>query len=211
MASGFQSASVARVPVGLVLACMGLLCASVACSATAQGQGRPNIVLVMADDMGYECVGANGGETYQTPHLDALAKSGVRFTRGHAQPICTPTRVQIMSGLYNSRNYTAFGELKPGTMTFANILRDAGYAICIVGKWQLKGGFEGPNKFGFDEYCLWQLTRRLNRFPNPGLEINGGEKDFKNGEYGPDLVTDYATTLSTARPGRASRSCFITR
>ncbi|MEO0474503.1 MAG: sulfatase-like hydrolase/transferase [Planctomycetota bacterium] len=146
----------------------------------------------MADDMGYECVGVNGGETYQTPHLDALAKAGVRFTRGHSQPICTPTRVQIMSGLYNSRNYTVFGELKPGTMTFANMLQEAGYATCIVGKWQLRGGFEGPNKFGFDEYCLWQLTRRPNRFPNPGLEINGVEKDFKNGEYGPDLVTDYA-------------------
>ncbi|MEM6259817.1 MAG: sulfatase-like hydrolase/transferase [Planctomycetota bacterium] len=145
----------------------------------------------MADDMGYECVVANGGETYETPNLDSLAKRAVRFTRGHAQPICTPTRVQIMSGLYNSRSYTVFGELKPGTTTFANILQDAGYATCIVGKWQLRGGFEGPNKFGFDKYCLWQLIRRPNWFSNPGLEINGEEKDFKNGEYGLDLVTDY--------------------
>ena len=161
------------------------------------GQGayaaeRPNIVLIMADDMGYECVTANGGGDYQTPHLDKLAARGVRFTNGHSQPICTPTRVQIMTGLYNSRNYTRFGHLDPEATTFANILQDAGYVTCIVGKWQLKGGFEGPSKFGFDEYCLWQLTRRPNRFPNPGFEINGKEVDYKNGEYGPDIVTDYA-------------------
>lgn len=153
---------------------------------------RPNIVLIMADDMGYECVKANGGEDYQTPYIDQLAKQGVRFTHGYSQPICTPTRVQIMTGLYNSRNYIQFGLLDPKAKTFGNMLQDAGYATCIVGKWQLKGGFEGPNRFGFDEYCLWQLTRRPNRYPNPGLEVNGKELDYKNGEYGPDLVTDYA-------------------
>jgi len=146
----------------------------------------------MADDMGYECVSANGGQSYQTPHLDRLAAGGMRFQHCYSQPICTPSRVQIMSGQYNSRNYVEFGLLKPGTYTFGNLLRDAGYATCVVGKWQLRGGFAGPDKFGFDEYCLWQLTRRSNRYPNPGLEINSKEVDFKNGEYGPDIVSDYA-------------------
>lgn len=152
---------------------------------------RPNIILIMADDMGFECVEANGGETFRTPHLNRLAQSGIRFENCFSQPLCTPSRVQIMTGIYNSRNYQQFGILSPESFTFGNLLQNAGYKTCVVGKWQLQGGFEGPNKFGFDEYCLWQLTRRANRYPNPGLEINHEEKDFKNGEYGPDIVSDY--------------------
>lgn len=151
----------------------------------------PNIVLIMADDMGYECVGANGGETYQTPNLDQLAAGGLRFENCFSQPICTPSRVKIMTGMTNSRNYREFGLLPPDSRTIGNVLHDAGYSTCVVGKWQLQGGFEGPRKFGFDEYCLWQLTRRANRYPNPGLEINGEEKNFRHGEYGPDIVSDY--------------------
>jgi arylsulfatase A len=152
---------------------------------------RPNIVLIMADDMGYECVAANGGESYATPNLDRLASSGMRFEHCHSQPLCTPSRVQIMTGRYNNRNYVRFGLLDPKERTFANVLRDHGYKTCVVGKWQLKGGFDAPGHFGFDEYCLWQLTRRPNRYPNPGLEINGQERDYRDGQYGPDLVSDY--------------------
>lgn len=71
----------------------------------AQSASRPNIVLIMADDMGFECVGANGGTSYETPNLDELARTGLRFENCHSQPICTPSRVQLMSGLYNHRNY----------------------------------------------------------------------------------------------------------
>lgn len=163
-----------------------------AISATAANATRPNLVLIMADDLGYECLGVNGSLSYRTPHLDSLASGGMRFTYAFSQPICTPSRVQIMTGIYNHRNYVRFGLLHPNAVTFANLLRQAGYATCITGKWQLKNGFDGPDRFGFDEYCLWQLTRRPNRYPNPGLEINGREVDFKNGEYGPDIVSDYA-------------------
>jgi len=154
--------------------------------------GRPNIVLIMADDLGYETIGANGGTSYRTPVLDRMAERGVRFEHGYAQPLCTPSRVKIMTGICNVRNYVKFGVLDPGETTFAHLLRRAGYATCVVGKWQLKGGFDGPDHFGFDEYCLWQLTRRPGRYPNPGLEINGREVDYTGGEYGPDLVSDYA-------------------
>jgi len=65
----------------------------------------------MADDFGYECVTANGGESYQTPNLDRLAREGVRFEHCHVQPLCTPTRVQLMTGIYNIRNYLNFGTL----------------------------------------------------------------------------------------------------
>ncbi len=152
---------------------------------------RPNIILMMADDMGYECVRANGGETYDTPRLDRLAATGIRFEHCHSQPICTPSRVQIMTGIYNNRNYIRFGILDPEARTFGHLFKEAGYRTVVAGKWQLEGGFEGPHKFGFDEYCLWQLTRRPPRFPNPGFEINGEEVNFKNGEYGPDVASDY--------------------
>lgn len=159
--------------------------------ANAEPATRPNIVLIMADDMGYECVSSNGGESYQTPRLDALAQSGIRFNHCHSQPICTPTRVQIMTGLYNNRNYVRFGLLDPQATTFGHLMKQAGYATCIVGKWQLSGGFEAPAHFGFDEYCLWQLNRRPSRYVNPGLEINGKQVDYTKGEYGPDIVSDY--------------------
>ena len=60
---------------------------------------KPNLILIMADDLGYETIGANGGTSYQTPRLDQLAASGTRFTHCYVQPLCTPTRVQLMTGL----------------------------------------------------------------------------------------------------------------
>ncbi|MDZ4286459.1 MAG: sulfatase-like hydrolase/transferase [Prosthecobacter sp.] len=155
------------------------------------GADRPNVILILADDFGYECVGAHGGISYQTPNLDKLAAGGMRFDFAYAQPLCTPTRVQLMTGQSNIRNYTHFGELEPSQTTFAHHFRKAGYVTGIAGKWQLGGGFEGPGHFGFDEYCLWQLTRRPSRYPNPGLEINGKEVDCTGGKYGPDVVNDY--------------------
>jgi arylsulfatase A len=158
---------------------------------------KPNIILIMADDFGYECVTANGGESYQTPVLDKLASEGVRFTQCHVQPLCTPTRVQLMTGRYNVRNYLNFGTLLKTEKTFANVLRDAGYATGICGKWQLGREKELPQHFGFDESCLWQHTRRPPRYANPGLEYNGVEKDFTKGEYGPTLVNDFALDFIT--------------
>ncbi|MFT5857835.1 MAG: arylsulfatase A [Verrucomicrobiales bacterium] len=153
---------------------------------------KPNIVLIMADDLGYECIEANGGTSYRTPTLNKLAAEGMRFEHCHSQPICTPSRVKLMTGIANVRNYVEFGLLDPKQTTFAQLLKAQGYATCVVGKWQLKGGFEGPGKFGFDEYALWQLTRRPSRYPNGGLEINGEEKDFGDGAYLPDVVSNYA-------------------
>ena len=74
---------------------------------------RPNIILILADDFGYECVGANGGTSYPTPTLDKLAATGVRFEHCYVQPLCTPTRVQLMTGVYNVRNYITFGAWTP--------------------------------------------------------------------------------------------------
>ena len=127
---------------------------------------NPNIILIMADDMGYECLSCNGGLSYSTPMLDELAASGIRFTNCY-QPLCTPSRVKIMTGKYNFRNYEYFGYLDETEFTFGTLMKEAGYATCIAGKWQLNGlsynlpGYDDnsrPHLFGFDEYCLWQLT-----------------------------------------------------
>lgn len=152
---------------------------------------RPNIVLLMADDFGYECVGANGGTSYKTPVLDELAREGVRFEHCYAQPICTPTRVKLMTGIYNVRNYAEFGFLETSQITFANLLRQAGYETCVVGKWQLGKDASLPSRFGFDEHCLWQLLRRPSRYASPGMEVNGKQVDYPGG-YGPDVASDYA-------------------
>jgi arylsulfatase A len=179
------------------LLAMGVLAPFGTRSAAAARQ--PNVVLILIDDFGYECVTANGGESYRTPVMDRLAATGVRFEQCHAQPLCTPTRVQLMTGLSNRRNYTRFGHLDPTQKTFGHLLKQAGYATCITGKWQLSNGFEGPANFGFDEYCLWQLTRRPGRYKNPGLEINGKPHDYTKNEYGPDLVSAYALDFITRK------------
>jgi len=157
----------------------------------AEEPSRPNIIMIMADDIGHECLSCYGSTYYKTPNIDKLAASGMRFNHAHSQPICTPSRVQIMTGIYNNRNYIQFGILDPKATTFGQVIQDAGYKTCVAGKWQLLGGLEGPNHFGFDKYCLWQVVRRPSRYPNPGLEIDGEKKDFKDGSFGPDVVSDY--------------------
>lgn len=164
-------------------------------------QRPPNIVLIMADDFGYECLACNGATAYKTPRLDALAATGVRFTNAHATPLCTPTRVQLMTGKYNFRNYTEFGSLPRSEFTFAHFLQQAGYRTAVAGKWQLAGaipgqGYKGegtlPAAAGFEESYLWQVKARESRYWDPLLEINGELQPPAAGKYGPDLFADFA-------------------
>ena len=176
-----------------------LLSANVAPAAPANDQ--PNIILIMADDMGYEALSSNGSESCKSPNLDKLAAKGVRFTNGFSNPICTPSRVKLMTGQYNVRNYVKFGWLDREQTTFAHQLKAAGYATAIAGKWQLGRDKDSPQHFGFEQSCLWQHTRSGRskekgktidrRFVNPQLEFNGVEKDFTSGEYGPQVCTDF--------------------
>lgn len=163
---------------------------------------RPNIILIMADDMGYECLSSNGAISYQTPKLDKLAGNGVRFTHCHSQPLCTPSRVKIMTGRYNSKNYVDFGYLDVREKTFGNILKDAGYKTMVAGKWQLNGvntkeanhmDQDRPHQFGFDEYCLWWLTEKGSRYAHPRIVQNGELLETSIDDYGPDIVSDYIT------------------
>ena len=138
---------------------------------------RPNIVLILADDFGYECLGCNGGTSYKTPNLDRLAAGGVRFEHCYVQPLCTPdpraahdrastTSATTSSSAHSSRTRDTFAPPPQ-----EGRLRHRASA----GKWQLGRGLDSPQHFGFDEYCLWQHTRRPPRYANPGLEINGKE------------------------------------
>jgi arylsulfatase A len=157
----------------------------------------------MADDMGYECLGINGSTEYETPNLDRLAENGLRFDHCYSQPLCTPSRVKIMTGKFNFRNYEDFGYLNPAEITFGNLMKEAGYATCIAGKWQLNGlnrnnpgnqDVNRPYHFGFDEYCLWQLhhTRREGeRFANALITQNGEDLPRDPDIYGPQVFTDY--------------------
>ncbi len=167
---------------------------------------KPNVILIMADDMGYECLSCYGSTSYQTPNLDKLASDGIVFTQCVSQPLCTPSRVKIMTGLRNYRNYEYFGYLNPNQYTFGNMMKEAGYETCIAGKWQLNGLYfkdktpdwndkNRPNHFGFDEYCLWQLTERgggkRERYANPLIDQNRELLDQNIDDYGPDIFTNY--------------------
>ncbi len=165
-------------------------------SAPASGAERPpNVVLIMADDVGFECFGAYGSAQYRTPRIDRLADSGVRFTNCYATPLCTPSRVALMTGLSNVRNYADFGALLPDQFTMAKAFSDSGYVTAVAGKWQLQGGTNAagvPAGDGFDTYCLWNTAKTgRSRYWNPSIECDGSIVEAGEDAYGPDLVVDF--------------------
>ncbi len=176
--------------------------------AFAKTSSPKNILLIMADDIGIEGIECYGGESYKTPHIDKLAAEGMRFTHAYSQPLCTPTRVQIMTGKYNHRNWTYFGILDPKEKTFGHLMKDAGYRTCISGKWQLQS--YDPPEFphaekrrglgmkvtdaGFEEHCLfhsWHTEDKGSRFANPTYYKNGKLYQQEDGKYGPDISVDF--------------------
>ncbi len=171
-------------------------------AAVALADRKPNVIVIMADDIGHTCYGAYGSKRYKTPRLDALAKDGVRFTHAYAQPLCTPSRIKIMTGKSNARNYLAFGIIDKNEHTFGHMFQRAGYATAVAGKWQLHGSFAEavktnhgygalPEQAGFDEHCLWQVAVKEPRFWKPTLRINGQLKRFDENTYGPDVCVDF--------------------
>lgn len=179
-----------------------LLCAVLLLAGCGEPAGqKPNIVMIMADDVGYECFGSYGSTQYSTPNLDRMAANGIRFSHAYSQPLCTPSRVKIMTGLSNARNYSAFSILNRDQRTFGHMLQEAGYQTMVAGKWQLLGSenynerFRGkgtwPADAGFDRHCLWQVDTRGLRYWEPLLTIDGQDQQFPKETYGPDIVTDY--------------------
>jgi len=190
-----------------------------ALTALAAAQEKPNLVVIMADDIGLECYTPYGGESYRTPAAERLAREGVRFTHCYSQPVCTPSRNKIMTGRGNRRNYVGFGTLLRTEITFAHMLRDAGYKTAVAGKWQLTGAHPGwitngrgstPEQAGFDEHALWAYQHNLtpqqfaryqqqsglkgktSRFWAPAVLRNGELVPTDRETYGPDLYSDFA-------------------
>ncbi|UUO07223.1 sulfatase-like hydrolase/transferase [Blastopirellula sp. J2-11] len=161
---------------------------------------QPNIILVMADDIGYECFGCYGSQQYLTPNIDRMAAQGMRFTHCYSQPLCTPSRVKMMTGLSNVRNYSAFSILNRDQRTFGHLLKETGYRTMIAGKWQLYGANNYPKRFrgqgmspsdaGFDQWCLWQVEQLGERYDAPLLNINGETRQFSANQYGPDIAVE---------------------
>ncbi len=159
---------------------------------------RPNILLVLADDLGMECLSSYGGTSYATPNVDQLAKNGLRFTRCYSNPLCSPSRVALMTGQYNYRNYNGWGVFDPQKQrTFGHMLKDAGYTTSLSGKWQFDNFEKHPNHVrdcGFDEYCAWTWHlggKRTPRYSNPSLWQDGKLMEGVQDKYGPDIHNDF--------------------
>ncbi len=192
-------------------------------SAAAQTTRPLNFVVIMADDLGANELGCYGNATNHTPNLDRLASEGTRFQTCWATPLCTPTRVMLMTGQYGFRTgyYNLFGRhLVPlpesplydvgAKTTFADVLKQKGYATALAGKWQLTGALPTiVRDCGFDEYMIWAYKENLppgvehtgawqnekrgttSRYWNPALLRNGEYFPTKPTDYGPDLFCDF--------------------
>lgn len=157
---------------------------------------RPNILFIMADDLGCETLGCYGGTSYETPHLDRLAKKGMRFRHCYSMPVCHPSRVCLLTGRYPFRwgdprwgSFPAAAEKK----TMARLLRDGGYATAVAGKWQLtllKRNPHHPQQLGFDTSCLFGWHEGP-RYYDPLIWQDGELREDTAGKFGPDLYCDF--------------------
>jgi arylsulfatase A-like enzyme len=188
--------------------CFITLAASVICISSVRGDEplRPNVVFILADDLGYTDVACYGSKYYETPHIDRLAAEGIRFTDGYAcGPNCQPTRAALLSGQYSPRTgvYTVghidrfdwrSRPLRPvdnvtalplEKITIAQTLRKAGYATAMFGKWHLGNGAKyHPLQRGFDK-AIVSAGEHFDFQTNPRVQ-------YADGEYLADFLTDRA-------------------
>lgn len=200
---------------GMILACFMFCCFT---GSHALSDRPPNIVFIVADDLGWSDLTCYGSDFHQTPHIDALAAEGMRFTSAYASPNCAPTRACLMSGQYSPRHgiYTvSSGERGPQQRfqfkpvqnetvlsldipTWAERVREAGYFTAHVGKWHLGNPpTHGPQQQGFDvNIGGYHLGRPrggyFSPYRNPALE------DGPDGEYLTDRLVDETLNLIRA-------------
>lgn len=176
----------------LLLAPLGVLPAADA----PKPEDKPNIILVLSDDVGLSRIGCYGGEPFRTPHLDRLAATGLRFERCYSMPLCGPSRAVLLTGKYpfrtgatdNSRKSEVNPQAHP---PFTLLLRQAGYATCAIGKLGQSAPPEdaaAPRRLGFDESMLWMGRGTPDRYWNPRYYRNGEIVQGRPAEYGPDLT-----------------------
>jgi len=173
--------------------------------------GRPNILLIVADDLGYSDLGCYGGEI-QTPRLDKLAANGVRMTSFYTTGRCCPSRAAILTGLYPHRaglghmiknlNLPGYmGRISDDAITIAQVLQRSGYRTFMSGKWHL--GTDDPTERGFEEFFGTLVSAQTYWDPNHFIRKPDGRavRTYKEGEfYGTNAITDYA--LDFLRLGR---------
>ena len=167
---------------------------------------RPNIIFIMVDDMGRDWISCYGAR-HQTPNIDRLAKEGLRYETAWCNPICTPTRVTLLTGQYAFRHgwthhYDVARNGGDGLKwtrftTFARVVRSAGYRTAIAGKWQINNLRRQPdalNQHGFDEHCVWPgaeqgFPETEERYFNGSIMTNGRRETVP---FGPDTINNFA-------------------
>jgi len=169
--------------------------------AQAEAKRPPNVLLIMADDLGYETLGCYGGTSYRTPRLDALARGGLRGDQCHAMTVCHPTRTTLMTGRYPFRDPAGWGSFPKEARTFAHVLKGAGYATAVAGKWQLamlRNNPGHPRQLGFDESCLFGWHEGP-RYHQPLIWQNGVRRTEleKPDVYGPDVYCEFLIDFMT--------------
>jgi len=144
--------------------------------------GKPNVLVILADDVGWAEFGFQGAKDIPTPNIDSIARNGVRFPQGYVSgPYCSPTRAGLMTGRYQTRfghEFNSTASKKTGLSlqekTFPTFLKDAGYATCAVGKWHLGAGEDyWPTKRGFDEF-FGTLANTPYYHPNQFVDSRAG-------------------------------------
>ena len=192
-----------------LLLCL-FLCASVSQSSYAlAAQRKPNIIIILADDLGYGDLGSYGQKMIRTPHLDRMAKEGIRFTDFYAaSPVCAPSRASLMTGQHQGHAYIRGNTtqvpvpgqsgpaarrlpLRPQDVTVAEVLKAAGYATGVIGKWGLgEPDTTGiPNRQGFDYFFGYlNQTHAHNYYPDY-LWRNQERVTLPKGTYTHDLFT----------------------
>jgi arylsulfatase A-like enzyme len=182
--------------------------------AQAQSQ-RPNIVIIVADDIGYADFGFQGGTDIPTPHMDRLARAGVRFTNGYVTgPYCSPTRAGLLTGIYPQRFGHEFNPapaasraagLPLGQRTLADRLREHGYRTALFGKWHLGAQPEfHPMERGFDEFYGF-LGGAHSYFATPDTGRNAifdGRKAVSEPQYLTDAITSRAVSFIERNAGQ---------
>jgi len=174
----------------LFLACLPIFFQGTGCidpGKTTSFEEKPNIIVVMIDNVGYPEFGINGNDLVKTPNLDRFASEGIQFSRFYSNPLCSPTRASLMTGRYHYRTgvlHTSRGGAKMfgSEVTIAELLKNAGYATGIFGKWHLGDNYPmRPQDQGFDE-TLIHKSGRLGQVPDkPNTYIN--PKLWENGTY----------------------------
>ena len=158
-------------------------------------QEHPNILLILADDVGCETIGAYGGERWATPNIDALANDGMSFEYCFSMPVCHPSRICLLTGQYPFRLKSAWGTF-PRSMEFntlSRVLQSAGYCTAVAGKWQLGllgKDLQQPARMGFEQWCTFGWHEGA-RYHDPMIYENGRLREDTAGGYGPDLYVDF--------------------